>query len=87
MSTIIFARNQKSSRRVNQINNFEIELIPPIDARSGNRSIIVEEILYPNTISTVHPRNKEEFQMKVDIKIDKFMKKKNNTLVDANVVF
>ena len=72
MSSIIFSSNQISSRRINEINDFEIELSPPIDARSGKNSIIVEEILYPNTISTIHPRNKEEFQMKVD----KFMMKK-----------
>ena len=76
MSTIVFASNQKSSRRVNQINEFEIELIPPIDARSGRKEIVVEEILYPNTLSTIHPRNKEEFQMKIEMIVTTFMKKR-----------
>ena len=87
MSTIIFASNQKSSRTVNQINEFEIELIPPIDARSEHKEIIVEEILYPNTLSTVHPRNKEEFQMKIEMKVATFMKKKNNNIIDTSTIY
>ena len=87
MSTVIFASNQIISRRTNQINNFKIKLSPPIDARSGKNSIIVEEILHPNTISTIHPRNKEEFQMNIQMKIAKFMLKKDKTLVDSEVIF
>ena len=59
-----------------------IRLIPPIDAHSGRK-----EILYPNTLSTIHPRNNEEFQMKIEMIATTFMKKKNNNIIDSVVKF
>ena len=63
-SSIIFVSSQISDRRQNAINDFEIDIKPEIDARSGKKEIVVEEVIYPNTISTIHPRNKEHFKFK-----------------------
>ena len=76
MSSIVFVSNQLSSRRNDQTNDFEIDIVAEIDARSGNKQIVVEEILYPNTISTIHPWNKEDFKMKIVFTVEHFIKKK-----------
>ena len=73
-SSIIFVSNQKSERRNNKINDFEIDVKPEIDARSGKKEMIVEEILYPKTISSIHPRNKEEFKFKFEFNLERFVK-------------
>ena len=75
-STIIFVSSQKSERRNNQINDFEIDVKPEIDARSGRKQLIVEEILYPKTISSIHPRNKEQFKFKFKLNLERFVRHK-----------
>ena len=47
MSSIIFVSNQTSSKRVNKTNDFEIDITPEIDGRSGKVEMTVEEIIYP----------------------------------------
>ena len=73
MSSIIFVSNQVSERRQNQTNDFEIDVNPPIDARSGDKKIVLEEIIYPNTLSSIHPRNKELFKFKFVITFGNFV--------------
>ena len=68
--------NQKSEKRINEINDFEIDIKPEIDARSGKKELIVEEIIYPKTISSIHPRNKEEFKFRVKFRVKRFVKHK-----------
>ena len=86
MSSIIFASNQISKRRINQINDFEIEINPPIDARAGDKKIIVEEIIYPSTLSSVHPRNRELFKFKFSMTFGNFVYNKTSRLfVDSSL--
>lgn len=73
MSSIIFVLNQTSERRRNATNDFEIDIKPEIDARSGKKEITVEEVIYPNTISTIHPRNKEEYKFKATMSFGNFI--------------
>ena len=73
LSSIIFVSNQKSEKRINEINDFEIDIKPEIDARSGKKELVVEEIIYPKTISSIHPRNKEEFKFKMKFHIKRFV--------------
>ena len=86
-SSIIFVSNQKSERRNNKINDFEIDIKPEIDARSGKKEIIVDEILYPNTISSIHPRNKEEFKFKFKLSVERFFKHKTSGFIYSNSKF
>ena len=86
MSSIIFASNQISERRKNEINDFEIEINPPIDARLGNKKIIVEEIIYPSTLSSIHPRNRELFKFKFSMIFGNFVYNKRSRLfVDSSL--
>ena len=79
--------NQKSERRNNKVNDFEIDVKPEIDARSGKKEIVVEEILYPKTISSIHPRNKEEFKFKFKLSLERFFKHKTSGFTFANTKF
>ena len=86
MSSIIFASNQISQRRKNQINDFEIEINPPIDARAGDKKIIVQEIIYPNTLSSIHPRNTNLFKFKFSMTFGNFVYNKTSRLfVDSSI--
>ena len=86
MSSIIFVSNQISERRKNQINDFEIDINPPIDARSGDKKIILEEIIYPNSLSSIHPRNTELFKFKFIAKFANFIyHKTNRKFIDSSV--
>ena len=76
--------NQKSERRVNKVNDFEIDMKPKIGARSGKKEIVVEEIICPNTISTIHPRNKEEFKFKFKFSLKRFVKHKTTGFLDLS---
>ena len=77
-SSIIFVSNQKSEKRINEINDFEIDIRPEIDAISGKKELIVEEIIYPKTISSIHPRNKEEFKFRMKFQVKRFVKHKTS---------
>ena len=79
-SPIIFASNQITERRINQVNDFEIEINPPIDARSGRKSISVDEIIYPCTLSSIHPRNRELFKFKFSMTLGNFVYNKASKL-------
>ena len=86
MSSIIFVSNQISERRKNQINDFEIDINPPIDARSGDKKIVLEEIIYPNTLSSIHPRNTELFKFKFKAKFGNFIyNKTSRTFIDSSI--
>ena len=75
-------------RRENKTNDFEIDVNPPIDARSGEKSIVLEEIIYPNTLSSVHPRNKEIFKFKFVATFGNFVHHNSlNAFKDATLKF
>ena len=86
MSSIIFVSNQISERRNNQVNDFEIDINPPIDARARDKKIILEEIIYPNTLSSIHPRNTDLFKFKYKAKFGNFIyNKTTRTFLDGSV--
>ena len=43
-----------------------------------------EEIIYPNTISTIHPRNKEEFKFKYTLSLKRFIHHKTTGFLNAS---
>ena len=83
MSKYIFGSNQISKRRINKMNNFEIELSPVIDARNAGKEIIVDEIIYLNSISSIHMRN----LTKIEISIEDFLRKANGTKLKRSMKF
>ena len=87
MSTFIFGSNQISLRRKNATNNFDIDLSPPIDARNINKYIKVDEIIYPDSLSTIHPRNREKFQMKIEMEIYDYLQQTDRTNLKGSVKF
>ena len=87
MSTFIFGSNQISLRRTNATNNFDIELSPPIDARNVNKHITVDKIIYPDSLSTVHPRNREKFYMKIEMEVYDYLQQSDGTDLKGSVKF
>ena len=77
--------NQVSERRNNTTNDFEIDIKPEVDARSGKKEIVVEEIIYPNTISTIHPRNKDQFKFKFKLTIGRFVHHKSTGFMTSTL--
>ena len=65
--------NQISDRRGNRTNDFEIDIHPPLDTRYGNYYITVNEFIYPQTISTIHARNRDDFSCLVILKFSNYM--------------
>ena len=84
---MIFVSSQISQRRNNKINDFEIDISPEIDARSGRKRIILEEIIYPKTLSTIHPRNEELFKFKYSISFGHFLHHKTNGFMNKTMNF
>ena len=85
---LLLASNQISERTDNRTNDFEIDIQPPTDARYGNFFIRVNELMYPQTISTIYMRNREDFTCLFSLKISNFMLKADgSTYVDGVVGF
>ena len=87
MSSIIFVSNQTSSKRANKTNDFEIDIIPEIDGRLGKVEMTVEEIIYPNTISTIHPRNTESFKFKFKLTFGNFIHHKTSGFMNSTLTY
>ena len=78
--------NQNLSYRRNTLNDFAVEIKPPIDVRDGDMYILVNEIFYPTTLSNVNKvTEKHYFNFKIIVK--NFIKKQYGGLVASAVHF
>ena len=84
---LLLSSNQISERRDNQTNDFEIDIQPPLDTCYGNYFIRVNEFMYPQTISTIHIRNRKDFSSLLSLKFSNYMLHTNGNYLDGEVEF
>ena len=69
------------------MNDFVLEIKPPIDARDGNKYTSVNEIFYPTTLSNMNKMTEKDFYFDFEIIVKNFVKDQNQMLCASGVCF